>query len=149
MRSRTSNTGRALLALLAALAVVGLSGCADKGGEAEAESPAKVVAVKGQDVSRVTITEEAAERIGIKLDEVVAGPAGPQIPYGAVLYDAKGASWAFVNTAALTYVRQSITLDHIQGGVAYLTAGPAAGTKVVSVGATELYGAEAGVGDDE
>ena len=146
MRSRISQAHRVLLA---ALAVVALSACADKGGEEEAESPAKVVAVKGQDVSRVTITEEAAERIGIKLDAVVAGPAGPQVPYSAVLYDAKGASWAFVNTGAFTYVRRPITLDHIQGGVAYLTTGPAAGSKVVSIGATELYGAEAGVGDDE
>jgi hypothetical protein len=146
MRSHISRVARVALA---ALALVALAACADTGGEEEAESPAKVVAVKGQDVSRVTITKEAADRIGLELDAVAAGPTGSQIPYGAVLYDAKGASWTFVNTGGLTYVRQSNTLDHIEGGVAYLTAGPPVGTKVVSVGATELFGAEAGVGDDE
>ncbi len=77
-----------------------------------------------------------------------AGGQGTQIPYGAVLYDPEGDTWAFVNVSALTFVRAPIDVDHIDGDVAFLSGGPPAGTKVVKVGAAELYGAEIGVGDE-
>jgi hypothetical protein len=131
------------------LACLALGACSSGGGEEEAQSPAKVVAVKGTGFSRVTITEDAARRIGLEVAAVAAGPTGLQVPYGAVLYDPKGAASTFVQTGPFTYLRQPITLDHIDGGVAFLTAGPPVGTMVVTVGATELYGAENGVGDDE
>jgi hypothetical protein len=46
-------------------------------------------------------------------------------------------------------VRAPITVDHIESGVAFLTAGPATGTAVVTVGGPEVYGAEIGVGEEE
>jgi hypothetical protein len=131
------------------LACLALTACNSSGGEQEAESPAKVVAVKGTGFSKVTLTDDAARRVGVEVAAVAAGPTGLQIPYGAVLYDPKGASSTFVQTAPLTYLRQPITIDHIDGGIAFLTAGPPVGAMVVTVGATELYGAENGVGDDE
>jgi hypothetical protein len=146
MRSRTHHLRLAALALLALVAV---SACSSGSAEEEAASPAEVVAVKGTQSRQVKLTEDAVRRVGLKVEAVTAGPTGSQVPYGAVVYDAKGAAWAFVNTAPRTYLRQSITLDHIDGGIAYLTAGPSVGAKVVTVGAAELYGAEAGVGDDE
>jgi hypothetical protein len=39
-----------------------------------------------------------------------------------------------------------VTIDHVAQGTAYLDAGPEAGTKVVTVGAAELWGVETGVG---
>ena len=36
-------------------------------------------------------------------------------------------------------------MDRVDGDTAYLLAGPAAGTKVVTVGVPELFGAEYGV----
>ena len=53
-----------------------------------------------------------------------------------------------MNRKPLTYVRESIKVDRIDGDVAFLTDGPSAGTKVVKVGASELYGSEIGVGDE-
>ena len=47
---------------------------------------------------------------------------GTRIPYAAVLYDPNGDTWAFVNRKPLTYVRESITVDRIDGDVAFLTA---------------------------
>ena len=68
------------------------------------------------------------------------------IPYAAVVYDSAGKTWAYVNEDPLVYKRAEITVDEIDGDVARLTAGPPAGTQVVTTGAAELYGAEIGVG---
>ena len=59
---------------------------------------------------------------------------------------ASAACAVYVTTAPNVYIRQPITVHHIEGDRAVLTAGPAAGTAVVSVGAAELYGTETGVG---
>jgi hypothetical protein len=139
---------------MAVLIVVGLSvaACADKAAEEEGDSGAATVeAVKGSDLSQVTLTEEAAKRIDVQLGAVGAnaGGEGTQIPYSSVLYDPQGDTWAFVNVKGLTFVRAPITIDHIDGDVAFLAEGPPTGTKIVKVGATQLYGAEIGVGEDE
>ena len=69
------------------------------------------------------------------------------VPYGAVLYDASGRTWVYTNPEGRVYVRASIKVDYIDGDVAVLQEGPAAGTQVVAVGASELYGTEVGVGE--
>ena len=68
------------------------------------------------------------------------------IPYAAIVYDSAGKTWAYVNEDPLVYKRAEITVDEIDGDVARLSAGPPAGTQVVTTGAAELYGAEIGVG---
>ena len=44
------------------------------------------------------------------------------------------------------YLREPIEIDRIDGDNAVLTTGPEAGTPVVTVGASELWGFEHGVG---
>ena len=68
------------------------------------------------------------------------------IPYAAIVYDADGKTWAYVNSEGLTYMRAAVTVDEIDGDVARLSEGPPEGTPVVTTGAAELYGAEIGVG---
>jgi hypothetical protein len=68
------------------------------------------------------------------------------VPYSAVIYDLSGATWTYTRPVALTFVRYRISVDYIEGNVAILSDGPTAGTEVVSVGATELFGAESKVG---
>ena len=136
------------------LLVVGLqlSACTQQPVEAEAGAPepAKVEHVEGAEVSRLTLTAKAAERLGIETKPVLAGKIGgaPRrvIPYSAVLYDAKGDTWVYVNPEPLSYVRERVTVAYIQGDQAVLTDGPPEGTPVVTVGAAELYGTEFGVG---
>jgi hypothetical protein len=85
---------------------------------------------------------------GVKHTTTVPGPkpaAAVIIPYAAVIYDPSGKTYAFANTAPLTYVAVPITVQSISGNSAYLSTGPAAGAKVVSVGAEELYGVQTGV----
>ena len=148
---RHSKRWLAVLGLL--IAVPQLSGCTQTSAEAESSGPepAKVEQVEGsEDVSRLTLTPKAVERLGIRTTPIsettVAGKKRKVIPYGAVLYDAEGKTSVYVSPAPNTYVRQPITVDYIQGDRAVLVAGPAAGTAIVTVGAAELYGTETGVG---
>jgi hypothetical protein len=148
---RHSKRWLAVLGLL--IAFPQLSACTQTSAEAESSGaePAKVEQVEGsQDVSRLTLTPKAVERLGIQTtplgETTVAGKKRKVIPYGAVLYDAQGKTSVYVSPAPNTYVRQPITVDFIQGDRAVLVAGPAAGTAIVTVGAAELYGTETGVG---
>ena len=147
---RHSKRWIAILGLL--IAVPQLSACTQTSAEATGGAePAKVEHVEGsEDVSRLTLTPKAVERLGIQTTPVreatVAGKRQKVVPYGAVLYDADGKTSVYVTPAPNVYIRQPITVDHIEGDRAVLTAGPAAGTAVVSVGAAELHGTETGVG---
>jgi hypothetical protein len=55
----------------------------------------------------------------------------------------------YVNTAAGTYQRKPITVAEIDGQTVLLSAGPAAGTAVVTVGAAELLGTEYDISGEE
>jgi hypothetical protein len=152
--------------LLIAVLTVGAAACsgAAVSGEEETTSDAvKLEPVQGSDVSRVILSPKAVERLGIKTDQIrdarlpgrrlgggaAAGPVTTRrvVPYPAVLYDENGDTWTFTSPAPLTFVRQRIDVDYITGGMAVLLDGPPAGTRVVTVGAIELLGAELGVGE--
>ncbi|HEY9378118.1 MAG TPA: hypothetical protein VIQ02_13610 [Jiangellaceae bacterium] len=147
---RHSKRWIAILGLL--IAVPQLSACTQTSEETTSGAePAKVEHVEGSpDVSRLTLTAKAAERLGIQTVEIreqkVAGKQRKVIPYGALLYDSKGATYVYVTPQPLSYIREPVTVDYVGAGSVVLTAGPAAGTRVVSVGAAELYGTETGVG---
>ncbi len=129
--------------------LLSLTGCRSTAGEEDATNgAAEVEDIQGSLLQRVTLTKEAAERIDLKTEETKMGPSGLEIPYGAVLYDPDGKTWAYVNIKGLSFERKSITVEKIVGDVATLTEGPDEGTKVVTLGATQLYGAEIGVGDE-
>ena len=140
--------------VLAGLLAAGLqlSACTQQTAEADGATnePATVEHVAGSDVSRLTLTAQAVERLGIETTPVrratVEGQARTVVPYGAVLYDATGATWVYATDEPRSYLRERITVDDIEDGQAVLTDGPAVGTAVVSVGAAELYGTEFGVG---
>jgi hypothetical protein len=148
---RHSKRWLAILGLL--IAIPQLSACTQTSAEAESggAEPAKVEHVEGsEEVSRLTLTPKAVERLGIQTtplaEATVAGKKRKVVPYGAVLYDADGKTSVYVSSAPNTYVREPVTVDYIEGDRAVLTSGPAAGTAVVTVGAAELYGTETGVG---
>jgi hypothetical protein len=97
----------------------------------------------------VSTTDHAMEIRQLVLVELALPGAGEKrktVPYAAVLYDAKGKTWVYTNPEPLAYVRQSIQIDTVAGDEALLLDGPPIGTAVVTVGATELYGTEFGVG---
>lgn len=94
----------------------------------------------------LTLSEKAAQRLGVETSPVSGNGTKLSIPYAAVVYDAKGDTWTYVNEKPLTYQREAITVDGIDGDVAHISVGPPTGTPVVTTGAAELYGAEIGVG---
>lgn len=137
-----------------------LAGCAEPAADAESgdSGPATVEEVEGADVSRVTLTQLAVDRLGLQTESVteerVAARPGTGdvaverkiIPYGAVLYDNAGDTWAYTVEESLVFQRAAITVAYIDGDRAVLLDGPDAGTEVVTLGAAELYGAELGLG---
>ena len=127
-----------------------LSACAPKSAaKVEFVPPSVLEPIEGSDIQRVLLTEKAAERLNIQLatisDEQVNGTERKVVPYAAVIYDLEGATWVYTSPAPLTFVRESITIDFIEGDQAVLMNGPSSGTEVVTVGVAELYGAETGV----
>lgn len=107
----------------------------------EKVAPSKLEPIEGSDLSRVILTEKAAERLGI--ETVIA--SGNEVPYAAVIYDIEGNTWIYSNPEHLTYVRVPIMIDHIDGDKAFLSENLASALNVVTVGVAELYGTETGV----
>ena len=163
LRPRPGLTWRGLgwvplaIAVIVVVAVQLLAGRAASDEPATASEPATVEPVEGTDLSRVTLTESAAERLDVQT--VPARPpstseniaweeslglvnAQTTVPYSAIIYDAEGKAYAYTAPEPLTLERQEIEVDHIDGDNVMLSDGPAAGTKVVKVGAAEVYGTE-------
>jgi hypothetical protein len=151
--------------LLIAVLAVGAAACSAGASDAEETTgdAVQLEPVQGSDVSKVILSPQAVQRLGIRTDQIrdvrlagrrlaggaAAGPVTTRkvVPYPAVLYDENGDTWAFTIPEPLTFVRQRIDVDYITGGMAVLLDGPPAGTRVVTVGAIELLGAELGVGE--
>jgi multidrug efflux pump subunit AcrA (membrane-fusion protein) len=68
------------------------------------------------------------------------------VPESAILYDPDGQTFVFTNPKDSVFVRAEVTVVEIADGQASLSAGPPAGTAVVTVGAAELFGVETGLG---
>jgi hypothetical protein len=137
-----------VLAIIMLAASMSLAGCGQMTEAAAVDEirPAKVERLEGAQPTRVTLTADAAERLDIQTAEARDGELGGVrrlvIPYAALLYDTEGNTWTYVNSATLAFVRYAVTVDRIEGEQAFLLAGPPSGSRVVTVGAAELYGSE-------
>ena len=129
-----------------AVLVLAVAGCAKTPEAAELVGPATLAPVPGSDVQQVTLTAKAIERLDLQMAPVAQEGAERVIPYGAVVYDAGGQTWAYTSPKPRTFVRSTITVTRITGEKAFLSDGPAVGTPVVTVATAELYGTEAGIG---
>jgi hypothetical protein len=128
-----------VVAMLGTVLVV--SGCkVDK--VEEKHHPAKLEETSEKGIMRVILEPQAVERIGLQTTQVVEQDGRLVLPYGAIMYDTKGQTWTFTNPEPLTYVRHKVVVADIEGDHVTLSEGPAAGTAVVTIGATELMGAE-------
>ena len=141
---------RAAGAALALVMTTTLAGCG-RSSQPKAPAPDKVEPIAGSQFKRVVLTPLAAQRIGIQTTTVRRVRTGRRglmesvIPYRAVIYDNAGRAFAYTRPLPLQYVRRPVVVDHIAGRLAFLRSGPPPGTRVVAVGAEELYGAELGV----
>jgi ABC-type oligopeptide transport system substrate-binding subunit len=125
-----------------------LTSCASSVDSAQEEElrPATVEHLQGPDPTRVTLLEEAAQRLDIQTaeshDVEIGGVQKTVIPYAAVLYDTDGTTWTYTCPEPLVFVRHEILIDSIDGERVILSERLPAGTRVVTVGAEELYGSE-------
>lgn len=71
---------------------------------------------------------------------------GIAVPFSAIVYDIQGGTWVYTNPSPNTYVRQRVELKTVMDNKAVLSRAPATGTKIVTVGAAELFGTEFGGG---
>lgn len=113
--------------------------------EAETAKPAYVEEIEGSKFKRVVVTEKAAERLDIQTAQVSEEQGALVVPYSTLIYGLHGETWLYTSPGPLTYVRHPITVERIEGDLAFLSDGPELGTEVVTVGVAELYGEETGI----
>lgn len=135
------------IAILVAMLLAGCKGASTSSAKVE---PVAIEEIGSTGINRVILTDRAAERLAIQTatiqEEQIDGEQYLIIPYSALIYDLNGQTWVYVNPEGLTYYREPITVDHIDGDEVFAKEGPEAGTRVVTVGVAELYGADTGVG---
>jgi hypothetical protein len=68
------------------------------------------------------------------------------VPWASVLYDFNGGAWVYEQLGNQSYTRRRVDVHHVAGKDAILTRGPEPGTKVVTLGAPEIFGTEFGTG---
>lgn len=83
------------------------------------------------------------QRVGVTLTERSEAKS-LTVPNSAIVLDIYGGAWVYEQTAERTFVRQRVLVRYVNGDTAVLANGPPAGTKVVTAGAAELFGAETG-----
>ena len=141
------------IAPLFVAAGLGLAGCQTSAAGSEAEEAIAAAASVETDATggpaTLRVTEEALERLRLETSPVQGSASEMVIPYAAVIYDAEGATWAFVELERGVYQRAPITITSVDGDTVRLSAGPEPGTEVVTVAAAELVGVEAGISGGE
>jgi RND family efflux transporter MFP subunit len=66
------------------------------------------------------------------------------VPWSAIVFDIHGGTWVYERSGETTFIRRRVLVRYVTDGVAILADGPPAGTKIVTAGAAELFGAETG-----
>jgi hypothetical protein len=131
-----------VLLLIAGLAATALSACSDSSDKAAADEPASVEPIKGTNSNKITLSPEAAKRLGIQTAAVSEQHGRKIVPYTAISYTPSGGTFVYTSPKALTYVRRPVTVETVKKGEAIVSHGPPVGTAVVTVGSPELFGAE-------
>ncbi len=83
------------------------------------------------------------QRVGVRIP-LIGEAESLTLPWSAVIHDIHGGTWVYEMTAEHKFARRRIVVRFAQEGIAVLASGPAVGTKVVTAGATELFGTEVG-----
>lgn len=136
-----------VLAVLALAGAVMLAACSTAGeANSNGDEPVVVEEIEGTELSVLTLSESAADRLDIKTTTVEAAAEGSVVPSAAVIIDPEGVYWVYANPDPLVFVRHEIQPVVEEGGQAFFVEGPEVGTAVAIVGVPELYGAEFGIG---
>lgn len=127
-----------------------LSACGNQTISAEKVEPISLELIDGSDRNKLVLTEHASQRLDIQTSPVteasMSGNSYLVVPYSTIIYDLNGEVWVYINPTPLTYYREKVVVETIQGDSVFLTDGPPLGTMIVTTGVAELYGADTGVG---
>lgn len=146
------NMKRWLVIFLLILGVLPLAACSGSDLVVAKEEPAMVEAIAGSEFNKITLTERAAQRLGIQSgairEETIDGRSETVVPYSAIIYGLHGETWVYTlaDDSGLAYTRAPVTIERIEGDLAILTDGPGVETEVVTIAVAELYGVDTGVG---
>ena len=125
-----------------------LSGCRQiEEVSAATYQPAEVSEVANLDVKQVRFTSTGAAQVDLQTEAAQRSGRYTVVPHAALIYDGQGVPWVYMVTAPLTFLRVEVVVDRVVGDRALLSSGLSAGTEVVTVGATQVYGAELGIGE--
>jgi hypothetical protein len=134
--------GVLVMACMACGPVAACAGVTEAAPAATGAEAATLEEIEGQDVSRITLTDKAAQRLGVSTGVVEEVEGKLQVPYSSLIYDANGGTWVYTNPEPLVFVRASVAVERIEAPTVKLVSGPPPGTTIVTVGAAELLGAE-------
>jgi hypothetical protein len=138
---------RTILPALVLVVPLFASACGGGTADERGSSPLSITRLEGTNTDVLQVTPKAAERLDIQTASVRRDGDGAdwrRIPYAAVLYDPDGVTWTYTSPRSRVFIRENIVIDRVAGGTAILTKGPPVGSAVVTVGATELWGAAYG-----
>jgi hypothetical protein len=139
--NRRSRVRHQLAAVL--VSGVALAGCTEiESTTSEGYVPAQLHEVEGTQLVQVTFTAEGAERTGLRTAPVQRSGDHRVVPYAALIYDGEGKTFVYTAPKPLSFVRAAVVVDRIEGDQVLLSDGPAAGSRVVTAGAAEVYGSE-------
>lgn len=83
------------------------------------------------------------QRVGVAI-ALADAPESLTIPWSAVVFDFYGGTWIYEEIGSRQYVRRRVVVKYTVGADAVLESGPPAGSKIVTLGVQELFGAETG-----
>lgn len=137
-------------AVIGAGALLAVNGCTQQSAATQGSPPkhASTERIEAEGISRIKLSDEAAKRLRLQYAEARVDGDRVILPYDALLYDPKGKEWVYVSPSPQVFERKPVKVDLIEGkDVIYASgAGPAPGSRVVTMGAVELFGIEFGVG---
>jgi hypothetical protein len=144
--NRQTTLRRAVLGCIVAIAVATSAGCAEiESVTAEPYEPAALESTGPDKPARITLTDEAVDRVALQTTEVKTLGKDLTVDHAALVFDKAGKPWVFTVVGPRTYVRAAIGIKETQDGVVIMSSGPPVGTQVVTVGAIELWGTELGI----
>jgi hypothetical protein len=133
---------RALGAGALMIAGLALLGCQEVPSNLVKSEPFELEAIKGTDINRVKIDDEVAKRIDLQTTRIRGSGKQKTVPHAAIIYNPNGKVFVYTHPEPRTYVRAPVTVTRAIGDRVVLSAGPPAGTVVVTVGAAELLATE-------
>jgi hypothetical protein len=141
--SRPSRLPRRLGAGLAVIAAgLALSACSEVPSNLVEYQPYKVEPIKGTDLNRVTLADETAKKVDLQTASVREEGSRKVVPHASLIYNPEGDVFVYTKPKPRTYVRAPVKVKRIVDERAVLSAGPPAGTVIVTVGAAELRAPE-------